>query len=541
MPRTIRKRKRVRQISRKVVDNPGKGLNKFVSPTLIKDEESSDLKNIMFVEGGSPQKRPGFSQVGDDLSNNPRGLASFDTGSNQYVLTVDGTALKYLNGSTWTSISGATFSSTADIDFVMARGDLYIHDGTNETAKLDSSLTLTSPTTTVEAAFGIFYKGYHFVSGVDEHRTRVYMSEPADASDFTNTNPTGSGEYSVYDATTHPGATAFAGSGANYFDVDKDDGDVITGFGKFDDVLIIFKRRAIYQLTIDSSGNPTVDRVSTGIGAINHKSIENVENDLFFLSDDGYYVLGNEPNFFDSIRTNELSARIKSLVDTRSVANQSKVASIYHNNIFMSSIPVGGSTNNLTLTYDRRYLAWSKWDNIDANSWVVHRDANGEEHLYFACDSDTKVYEIEFGTYNDDGVAIDSYWVSKAIDLDNFDIEKRWVDLTLQFRRVSGIINIDVYTDGDELSVSTQIGATGSSGLGLLPLGQGILGEPTGTASTDTVVNVPYRIPIRKNARSIKFKISNARTNENFILLGYSLGYYPFSHYKFDSQYKLQA
>ena len=80
------------------VKNPGKGLNNLVSDTLIQDTEASDLNNIMFVESGCINKSYGIQSVGTGLSNNPKGLGVFyTTAGNKYLLTVDGTSLKYLN------------------------------------------------------------------------------------------------------------------------------------------------------------------------------------------------------------------------------------------------------------------------------------------------------------------------------------------------------------------------------------------------------------------------------------------------------------
>lgn len=530
-----------KQISQLSVLNPGKGLNNFVSDSLIQDTEASDLLNIQFSESGCPTKSYGIEAVGTGLSNNPKGMGQLVTTSVRQLLTIDGTELKYLNGTSWTAISGVAFTADQEVNFVQARDTVYIWNGTNAGAKYDGT-TLSRPTTTVSAAFGIFYNGKQIVSGVSSQPNRLYISTSTDAGDFTNTNPTGTGDYSVYDGTTHPGATDFSGTGAGYVDVAKGDGDKITGFAKFQEQLIIFKERSIYSLVFDSAGTtPIVAQVTASMGAVSHKSIDNVDNDVFFLSRNGYYVLGNEANYNTAIRTNELSARIKPVIETIGSANLPKAAAIYSNFKFYSSISTGGvSANNKTITYDKRYQAWSQLDYVKANAFTEFVDSSNERHLYYAASDEAQVYEIAVG-YSANGTAINAYWTSKAFDAGQFDSYKRWLDITLLFRQIVGTVTITIYSDNSQVvkttSISSTTSATGSVGTEIL--GSQILGgtgdTPTGTSTN----NIPYRVKINTKSRTLKIKVSNDNDNETFTLLGVNLAYVPYSRYSFPSSQKI--
>lgn len=276
--------------------NPGRGLNNLVSDSLIQDTEASDLNNIQFIESGCVTKSYGYTAIGSGLSNAPKGIASFYTNSSRYVVTMDGTSLKYLNGSTWTAIAGVAFTAEQPVNFVQCKEKLYIWNNAQAGAVLDSSLTLSALTTAPTASFGIYYNGYQIVSGVTTKPNRVYISDNSSATDrgdFTNAT----GELSTSGGV--PGATVFAGTGAQYIDIADGDGDKVTGFAKFQSVLVIFKERTTWQLSMDSSGLPTVSQISGSSGCVSHKSIDNVENDVFYLSRNGYYVLGNEPNYYN--------------------------------------------------------------------------------------------------------------------------------------------------------------------------------------------------------------------------------------------------
>lgn len=542
--------KRVKPPQRLVIMNPNKGLNNLVSPSLIDDKEFSDMQNMEYDEGGVIRKRAGYVTAGNALTAS-RGLGVYSTESNNYMVTVDSGTLKYRTTGSWTPSTGATFTAGNDMSFTQARLKLFCWNGVDGGAYFDGT-TVTRPGTMPKAKFSVYYQNKHIAAGVPGQPSRLYISNIADASDFTvttggtqpqpdSTNDTENSNANV------PGATVFAGSPslteANVLDIRKNDGDKITGIGVFQDVLIVFKERAIYQVTFDSSGNPTVTPVTYATGCVSHKSIVNIENDMSFLSREGHRVLGNEPQFFTAIRTQVLSIRVSGEVDTIAKQYYARANGAYFNNKYILAYPSGSSsTISKTLTYDRRFQAYCKWTNFNAQAMVKFIDSSNNEDLYFLDDAGTQVYKVSPGTYSDNGVAIEAYVVSKAQDAKNPDITKYWVDLRLMFRRLSGQVEITIYSD-DNVSVGTgTIGSGSSRGMGLNPFGSFILGTDGETSAGDNVttfVDNPQSIGLNLDSRTIKFKIYNNRVNENFVLLGMIYAYYPKSHYVFDSSRKI--
>jgi hypothetical protein len=533
--------------------NPGKGLNNVISDEYIKNEESSSLDNIQFVEAGNPAKRPGHTAVGTGLVNNPRGLASFYTNTQRYLLTVDGTSLMYLNATTWTAISGASFTADKTTVFVQAKGDMYIWNGTDPGRKLTSTLTLSAPTTTPSAAFGIFYANRQIVAGTATNRNRLYISNTAELSDFT-TDPASGGKTAGVsypeNSTEVPGASTFAGtvgnSEANIIDIAKDDGDKITGLAKFQEKLIIFKERSIWSMIFDTTGAPTVTQMSGSVGCVSHRSIDNVENDIFFLSRNGYYTLGNEQNYVGTIiRTNELSARIHPVIETITPINLPNTVSIFTGYVFYSSVSIGGTgTNNVTLIYDRRYGAWSTWSGVSANAFTEFIDSNNARHLYYAADDTNQVYEIDTG-YTDDGQAISAQWTSKAINFGDISRQHLVMYIDFEFRQIIGTVTIDIFSDGNTLQKTTSVGSgndiTGTVGMDMWgdPIWGGNASTTSATITTTGSSNVPYRLPVGITTRTLKFRISNNKINETFVFLGAKIYYRPYAPEKFPSAQKL--
>lgn len=541
-------KKRVSPPQRLVVMNPSKGLNNQVSPSLIDNREFSELVNMEYDEGGVIRKRAGYVDFGGTLTD-AHGLGTYYTEATRYMWTVDNGVLKLNSGSGWGATTGATFTVGSDITGTQARLRLIVWDGVLGGAYLTGT-TVTRPGTMPKAKFSIYYQNKHIASGVDGQPSRLYISNVTDATDFTvanggtqpqpdNTNDTENSLPNV------PGATVFSGTPglteANVIDVRKNDGDKITGLGIFQDVVIVFKERSIYQLTFDGTGQPSLTPITYATGCVSHKSIKAVENDLYFLSREGQRVLGNEAQYFDAIRSSVISIRIQPVMDTISKSSYSRANAEYFDNKYVLAFPVGGSAINTAVAYDRRFKAYTKWTNWDAQDMVKFIDADNVESLYFLDDSGTQVYMREPGTYSDDGVAIEAYCTSKAQDIGNPDLTKFWIDVRLIFRRLSGTVTLTFYSDDNTTVGTATLSNTSSRGLGRVAFGLFKIGldGKIDTGDTDTFQDVPESIGLNLDSRTIKFKIYNNSINENFVLLGYVYAYYPKSHFVFDSSKKI--
>lgn len=387
-----------------------------------------------------------------------------------------------------------------------------------------------------KAKFSIFTQSYHIASGVDGQQNRVYISELADASKFTRTATT------LNNSTEVPGATVFSGTTANFIDVQPGDGDKIMALGTFQSVIIIFKQFSIYQMTFDDTGDPVVTSVTNAAGCVSARSVINVENDLYFLSREGVRVLGNEPNFFSSIRTNILSKRIEPTTNTINETSYTKSNGIYFNNQYMLSVPTSNSTIDTTLVYNKQFQAWSKWQGTEADGYTKYVNSDNEQILVFLSADGTQANEFTPGVYTDDGVPITSYLLSKVFDFKNPDITKYFVDLGLMFRTISGQVELEVYTEGNVLfgGSAAIAGNPVTDGMGMTMLGYTILGEGGGTeAIADAYADLVRRVVINTNSTTIRFRIENSRNNENFVLLGYINAFYPYGHYLFDSTKKI--
>lgn len=323
--------RKTREVKRQVVTNPAKGLNNLGSPNLIDDKEWADLQNIEFDEGGVARKRMGYTTFATSLTA-PRGLGNLKTETVSHVCTVDGTEFKYTTGSSWTTVGTVSFTAGNDVSFTQALGKLFIWNGVNGGTYWDGS-TLSRPGTMPKGKFSVYHSDFHIVSGVDGQVNRIYISILDDVTDFTNAAT------NLHNSTEVPGATVFAGTGSQYIDIQKDDGDRITGLGVFQDVLMVYKQYATYQLTLDATGAPTVVPVTKAAGCVAPNTVQAVENDLFSLSMQGVRSLGNEANFFSAIRTNVLTKKIDRLIQGMKPSDYDKAVAVFFRNSYLLSIP----------------------------------------------------------------------------------------------------------------------------------------------------------------------------------------------------------
>lgn len=534
--------RKVRPISRQTVFNPSRGLNNHGAPNLIDNREWADLQNIQFDESGIVRKRMGYEQYSANLTAS-QGLGSLNTNTLDQVLTIDNGTFKYTTGTSWTSNTSVTFTANKETNFTQANEKTYIWNGTEGGSRWDGT-TLDRPGTMPRASFSVWYKGYQVCSGVDTKPHRLYFSRISDESIFTNvgTEP----QPSPNNSTEVPGATVFNGTGAEFLDVNPGDGDKVTGLGIWNDILIVFKEFSIYQFTLEVTGDiiasPNLRLITSAAGCVSHKSIVPVENDLYFLSRDGVRVFGNEANYFDAIRTSLLSIPIQPIIDAMKSSEMIKANAVYNENEYILTIPDSSGTLNTTIVYNRVFKGWSKWTDTNSDSMLRFIDSNNAINLLFLNATGTRVYKFTPGVYSDAGQPIDSYILSKVFDFGNPDITKYFVDLGLMFRTISGQVDIEVYTEGNVLfGGSAGIGGNPVvDGMGITMLGYTVLGEGGGTSGTgEAFSDEVRRVVINTNSTSIRFKISNNRNNENFVLLGYIHAFYPYGHYLFDSSKKI--
>lgn len=542
--------------------NPSRGLNLLIADILANDKESTlGTKNIEYVEGGAARKRMGYDDLSGTLTAPPRGLSQYMSESANYLMTNDAGVIKKYQSGAYTTLAGTyTLSTSANINSTPLWNKTYFWDGVNSGVVFDGT-TVTQPGTMPRAKASVIYKGYHVAFGASGQPFRLYFSPIAEPSRFTRAAAVGGGAIELNDATNVPGATVFTGDNtAQAIDINKNDGQYVTGLGFFQDVLIVFKEKSIYQLYFNSTGAFVVERISSSYGAVNHGAIAQVENDCYFLTDKGIYVLGNEPNFYAAIRTNELSSRVKTLLQRINPLYWDRCRAYYYDDRYFLTVPLDANTTcNAVIVYDRRFYAWAYWDNIQAETFFAFkdRDNDGTTKLYFTEYGSNSVCYFTPNVYNDKGEAIEAVFITRAFEGKQVDKEKYWHAIRPIFRLTTGNVTISFITEngtqGRPVAVNPSItGGLGTDQYGSLLFGTsqqdtytdadlGLEGGGSTVTSSETdTSHAVYDIGIGLDARTLKVKYYNNGLNETFTILGFALLYQTKDKDRFDGNYTVR-
>lgn len=196
----------------------------------------------------------------------------------------------------------------------------------------------------------------------------------------------------------------------NFIDIGRGDGDAITGMYSFNDQLVIFKDHSTWVLQGSSPTDFTLRKATDEAGAIHSRSVVVAKNSLGQVDRNGFF-------FFDGVRAVLLSEKIDNTFGGMNQRQLEKVASVVFDKKIWISLPEGSSTqlsNNCVLIFDTLRNAWTVYRGINASEFVIWRQ-NNQDTLLFGSSLLGMVYDAEVG-YNDDGVAIDAYFTTKAVD-----------------------------------------------------------------------------------------------------------------------------
>jgi hypothetical protein len=170
-----------------------------------------------------------------------------------------------------------------------------------------------------------------------------------------------------------------------------------------------------------------------------------VENDVFFLSRKGVFVLGNEPNITAAVlRTNEISAKVRTTFQAMNQQYLQNAAAVYFDTKYILTYPASGQSNNTQMIiYDRERLAWMGPWTIGANGFDIYNDSSGGDHLVYGDTGDAYVTEASTLYKDDKSSIISTFLRTKQEDLGDWSLFKTIRNAFYNFRNVLGSINVN--------------------------------------------------------------------------------------------------
>jgi hypothetical protein len=317
-------------------------------------------------------------------------------------------------------------------------------------------------------------------------------------------------------------------------EIDKDDGDQITGIYAHRETLYIFKRNRIHRLVTGGAGRVNTDPngwkvelVASNIGCISAYTIQSVLDDLFFLSDYGVMSLRAVQEFGD-VKQALMSANIKELSDLNRTIDT--FASVVHaeKSQYWLGVPSTNTKTTNDIVYvldysDPQSLKWTRFDGLIAGAVFAIIQVSGKKKLYVGGRADpVKIYKLEPLIYTDaNGLGYNKILLTKVFDFGDTFVTKLFNRIGVAIRLLSSSLALNVkyrFDEDDAKAMTIQFPIVG-------PVGAKWDIDKFDTSYFATVVaedrEVWRRIqnsPPGRRGQSIQIKVTNSNKDEGYIL-----------------------
>ena len=313
--------------------------------------------------------------------------------------------------------------------------------------------------------------------------------------------------------------------------IEPDSGQNVTGLGIYQEKLVVFKENSVWQVSLNQVTfgqyvvlDPQYKLLTASQGCSSHRSIVPVENDLMFANRLGIYILRYEPQLYNIINANEISAKIRPFFEALTNEDLTTCAAVYANKKYILSFPV----SKQTIVFDRERLAFmGPWNTpYGISQWCKYTDSSGVEHWIAADNDDNYVSEFSPNYTDDKGTVIGTIFKSKKDDGGDWTLFKTLNEVYFYLKSVTGSIQVTIYIedrDGSTISAKafTLTGAesTGTSGVGTDLIGLTMLGDSDNTP-TASVLDIKKKALIYKGTRIVQVEVKTTGRTDNFELLG---------------------
>jgi len=327
---------------------PGfKGLNTQQASSLLGPEWATNLRNCVIDDSSRVAARKGFdvittSEIAADPIIQLYELVE-STGDTELIAFTDADIWKSTDGAAWTSINGTLTITDGNWKAVNFNDTMVAAQAGEAPIEYTGTGDFTEISDVNAPTGGIILSAYGRIWLSDSDGHTIKYSALLDASDWTSTD---SGSLDLWNIWP--------------------DNDEITGIAAFNSMLFVFGRRTIVAMT-DGQGSPLgvdptqmyVVDVLKGTGCLTQDSIQHVDGDLWFLSENGLQSLSR----VIQERSNPLNNLSKNVQDYLSgfvaTADLSLVRSAYSSlhRVYLLALPGGTDAETGTVfVFDTRGL-----------------------------------------------------------------------------------------------------------------------------------------------------------------------------------------
>lgn len=387
------------------------GLNDNLSTLEVADNEATDIQNVLFDNGGALIKRYGYQnlvgnrtatyKLGANVTGVP-GIAFYQkTSGSKYIFAVGNSSAQAtgysktidasggIPGGAWSSQGTgnlpASYTNDQLVKFSVAENILVMTvngSAANTTYPAAWEATgnvyqFTTDTDCPKAKYNEYHKNILFVGGDPNNPSRISFS------DLT-------GGIKVWVAT-------------DFFDLDKNNGQYITGLVSAFGNLYIFENNSIWMLSGSNRDDFSLQKMVDNVGTLSQQSISIVNNNIFFITSQ------NDIAVYDgAFGVRFLSSKIRNTIGQNNFNRAPQSLGLAYSSYrykdldyYASESTVGSSVNNQVLLFDTYREAWTKIQNFSPNSWTVIPNSLGVNELVFGDYNGLIYFYPSIGTYND--------------------------------------------------------------------------------------------------------------------------------------------
>jgi hypothetical protein len=411
-----------------------------ISPSLIGNNQASEISNMTISPSGILQTRQGIEQVSANVSSGSgiQGMHYFDTPNiEEIVVACNGVIFKSTSATSFATTSGTVTSGAVQVDFSQFNNRLYYSDGASNLHFTDGttvyrqgtsvlSITVTNDGNSYGSAPTVTIGAPNLAYGTTASAVATVASNKVTAITVTNA---GSGYTSAPTVTITggggSGATATASVSAlspsglrlirqftnrlfavgtgdnrntlyasdildaeiwkatNTIVVGGNDGeDIIAIQPFFDFELLVFKPNKIYLVTVDPTSTTaagwTVRLINDKIGCQASRSAIFTNKDVLFLSNDGIRsVVRSAADDFYTVGPT-LSEQVKNVIARINRSYIGSANGAFHNNRYYLALPLDNSTTcNYVLVYNTLFGSFEGLWSIAANAMTKTNFSGG--------------------------------------------------------------------------------------------------------------------------------------------------------------------
>lgn len=387
------------------------GLNDNLSQLEISDNEATDIQNVIFDNGGALIKRYGYQNIvgpaaatyklGANVTGVP-GIAYYQkTDGNKYLFAVGNNSAqatgysKTIDASgsipngTWSSQGSgnlpATFTNNQLVTFSVAENTLVMTvNGSSSNTTYPSAwqatgnvYQFTTDADCPKAKYNAYHKNILFVAGDPSNPSRVSFS------DLTG------------------GITNWIAT--DFFDLDKNNGQFITGLVSAFGNLYIFENNSIWQLSGTNRDDFSLQKMVDNVGTLSQQSIAIVNNNIFFITSQ------NDIATYDgNFGVKFISSKIRNTIGQNNFSRSPQALGLGYSSYrykdldyYAAESTLGSSTNDQVLLFDTYREAWAKLQNFNPNSWTVIPNSSGVNTMVFADYNGLVYYYPNTSVYSD--------------------------------------------------------------------------------------------------------------------------------------------